>query len=99
MTDAQNDDQSRATGGLPPAGWYPDPAGGPARRWWDGAGWPHDLEQQQGAPEARPASTPQPASAPGPAPASAPHAPIEQQQSYGQQQSSGQYGQQSSYGQ
>lgn len=22
-----------------PAGWYPDPAGGPSQRWWDGAGW------------------------------------------------------------
>ncbi|MGH9083516.1 MAG: DUF2510 domain-containing protein, partial [Acidimicrobiales bacterium] len=22
----------------PPAGWYPDPAGGGAR-WWDGVGW------------------------------------------------------------
>jgi hypothetical protein len=24
---------------VPPAGWYPDPAGGPARRYWDGARW------------------------------------------------------------
>jgi Protein of unknown function (DUF2510) len=23
----------------PPAGWYPDPAGGQAIRWWDGNGW------------------------------------------------------------
>lgn len=23
----------------PPPGWYPDPAGGPGRRWWDGARW------------------------------------------------------------
>ena len=45
MTDAQHDDQSRQQGG-PPPGWYPDPAGGPARRWWDGTGWTHDLEQQ-----------------------------------------------------
>jgi Protein of unknown function (DUF2510) len=22
-----------------PAGWYPDPEGGPRRRWWDGVGW------------------------------------------------------------
>lgn len=24
---------------LPPAGWYPDPAGGAAPRWWDGSAW------------------------------------------------------------
>lgn len=24
---------------LPPAGWYPDPAGSPQQRWWDGVGW------------------------------------------------------------
>ena len=24
--------------GAPP-GWYPDPAGGPAQRWWDGYAW------------------------------------------------------------
>jgi hypothetical protein len=22
-----------------PAGWYPDPAGSPAQRWWDGTAW------------------------------------------------------------
>ena len=26
-------------GGLPPAGWYPDPYGAPHERWWDGAQW------------------------------------------------------------
>ncbi len=25
--------------GLPPPGWYPDPAGGPGVRWWDGTRW------------------------------------------------------------
>ena len=24
---------------LNPAGWYPDPAGSPAWRWWDGQQW------------------------------------------------------------
>ncbi|MDA8358764.1 MAG: DUF2510 domain-containing protein [Actinomycetota bacterium] len=24
---------------LPPADWYPDPAGSPGLRWWDGLGW------------------------------------------------------------
>jgi len=24
---------------VPPAGWYPDPGGGPAQRYWDGARW------------------------------------------------------------
>jgi len=28
-----------------PAGWYPDPAGGPHKRWWDGSGWTETLEQ------------------------------------------------------
>lgn len=75
MTDAQHDDQSRQQGG-PPPGWYPDPAGGPARRWWDGTGWTHDLEQQgqQDRPrygerqDAQPTSSAQPGSAPGHAP-------------------------------
>jgi hypothetical protein len=29
----------RMTGTLNPAGWYPDPAGSPAWRWWDGQQW------------------------------------------------------------
>ncbi len=27
------------SGGLPPAGWYPDPYGAPHERWWDGQQW------------------------------------------------------------
>lgn len=27
-----------------PAGWYPDPAGGAQRRWWDGAQWTDHFE-------------------------------------------------------
>jgi len=30
------------TPGAVPQGWYPDPAGAPAERWWDGAAWGHD---------------------------------------------------------
>lgn len=30
---------------LPPAGWYPDPTGGSAIRYWDGEGWAPPTEQ------------------------------------------------------
>jgi hypothetical protein len=39
---------SDSTPGLPPAGWYPDPAGGPTRRWWDGAHWTERIEAPTG---------------------------------------------------
>jgi len=29
----------------PPAGWYPDPAGSNARRYWDGRAWTQAVEQ------------------------------------------------------
>ena len=29
----------------PPAGWYPNPAGGGGSRWWDGQGWTEHLQQ------------------------------------------------------
>ncbi len=28
-----------------PAGWYPDPAGGPNSRWWDGVRWTETVQQ------------------------------------------------------
>jgi hypothetical protein len=30
---------------LPPAGWYPDPAGSNARRYWDGQAWTEMVDQ------------------------------------------------------
>ncbi|MDO7882351.1 DUF2510 domain-containing protein [Antiquaquibacter soli] len=30
---------------LPPAGWYPDPAGTPRARWWDGTAWTDTYQQ------------------------------------------------------
>jgi hypothetical protein len=34
-------DPSTSSG--PPAGWYPDPAGGSGHRWWDGSAWTDHL--------------------------------------------------------
>src|ERR1700757_4922126 len=35
--------------GAPP-GWYPDPAGGPGQRWWDGYAWSEAVVLPQPAP-------------------------------------------------
>ncbi|MCF6745937.1 DUF2510 domain-containing protein [Blastococcus sp. KM273128] len=37
---------------LPPPGWYPDPAGGPGTRWWDGQGWSEHVQQPTAPPPA-----------------------------------------------
>jgi hypothetical protein len=33
--------------GAIPAGWYPDPAGGDGKRWWDGAAWTHNVQEPE----------------------------------------------------
>ncbi|WP_369132611.1 phospholipid scramblase-related protein [Modestobacter sp. I12A-02662] len=35
----------------PPPGWYPDPAGGPGTRWWDGRGWTEHVQQPPAPPQ------------------------------------------------
>lgn len=45
--------------GAPP-GWYPDPAGGPGQRWWDGYAWNEATILPQQAPPSPWAATPPP---------------------------------------
>src|SRR5204863_8572201 len=51
----------------PAAGWYADPAGSSALRWWDGGGWTSALRQP--VPATQPVAEPPPFGAPRPAPA------------------------------
>ncbi len=44
---------------LPPAGWYPDPEGGPKARYWDGSEWTENYQEPSGHWLANPANPPQ----------------------------------------
>lgn len=64
---------------LPAAGWYPDPAGQPAERWWDGRGWTDLLRGPSGGPgpSGRPDSSGDPDTAGDPGPPASPGPPGE----------------------
>jgi Protein of unknown function (DUF2510) len=44
--------QQPSISGSIPAGWYPDPAGGDGKRWWDGARWTENVQQPEAPPPA-----------------------------------------------
>ncbi|NRG40495.1 DUF2510 domain-containing protein [Rathayibacter sp. VKM Ac-2835] len=75
--DDRNGEQERGTSSGPRAGWYPDPAGSPRQRWWDGQGWTDSLRDapQSAAPQA-PAAPTAPAAQSTPQPPAAPQPPI-----------------------
>lgn len=79
------------------AGWYPDPAGSPAQRWWDGNQWTDQLQPFAAAPvyQPAPAAESAPADRPAPAPGRWNQQPGYEQPAYGQQP----YGYQPGYGQ
>jgi hypothetical protein len=51
MSDGQQSGSSGSgLSGPIPAGWYPDPAGGAGKRWWDGSRWTHNTQEPEEAP-------------------------------------------------
>jgi hypothetical protein len=42
--------QHPSISGSIPAGWYPDPAGGTGKRWWDGATWTANVKEPEAPP-------------------------------------------------
>lgn len=59
---------------MPEPGWYPDPGGAPAVRWWDGRVWTEHVRQSA----APPPSPPQPPAPSGGPPAQSPPGPVVQ---------------------
>ena len=55
-----------------PAGWYPDPGGGPQQRYWDGARWTEHYAAPAGGPAAYPGAMPPVAATTKPKPSPAP---------------------------
>lgn len=44
--------QHPSISGPVPAGWYPDPAGGAGKRWWDGSTWTQNTQEPETTPSA-----------------------------------------------
>ena len=42
--------QHPSISGSIPAGWYPDPAGGAGKRWWDGTTWTANVQEPEASP-------------------------------------------------
>jgi hypothetical protein len=49
MSDGASSSGPSISGAIP-AGWYPDPAGGAGKRWWDGTQWTHNTQEAEEAP-------------------------------------------------
>jgi hypothetical protein len=58
MSDTMTLEQSQPTAGLPPAGWYADPAADSLLRWWGGLAWTDHTRAVVTAPVSPPIATP-----------------------------------------
>lgn len=45
-----SEDSHPSVSGPIPAGWYPDPAGGEGKRWWDGRTWTANVQEPEATP-------------------------------------------------
>lgn len=68
----------------PRAGWYPDPAGSPRQRWWDGSSWTESLRDAPAATPVTPPAAPTPPTVAPVAPPAAPERPAYGETSSGQ---------------